>query len=60
MVSVHTACGKIEQDQYTLGTVPPKCRSVELQVSPVMSVDLVRPSGQNGPYKVRTLLDSGT
>ena len=60
MTSVHTAFGSIEQDQYTLGTIPPKCRSVELQVSPVMSVDLVRPSGQNGSYKVRTLLDSGT
>ena len=60
MVSVHTACGSIEQDQYTLGTIPPKCRSVELQVSPIMPVDLVRPSGQNGSYKVRTLLDSGT
>ena len=60
MMSVHTACGSIEQDQYTLGTTPPKCRSVELQVSPIMSVDLVRPSGQNGSYKVRTLLDSGT
>ena len=60
MVSVHTACGSIQRDQYTLGDVPPKCRTVELQVSPVMPVDLVRPSGQNGPYKVRTLLDSGT
>ena len=60
MVSVHTACGSIEQDQYTPGTIPPKCRSVELQVSPIMPVDLVCPSGQNGSYKVRTLLDSGT
>ena len=60
MTSVHTAFGSIEQDQYTLGTIPPKCRSVELQVSPVMLVNLVRPSGQNGSYKVRTLLDSGT
>ena len=52
--------GSIEQDQYKLGTAPPNCRSVELQVSPVMTVDLVCPSGQNGPYKVRTMLDSGT
>ena len=60
MMSVQTACGKIEQDQYVLSTVPPNCRSVELQVSPIMQVDLVCPEGQNGPYKVRTLLDSGT
>ena len=46
MMSVHTACESIEQDQYTLGTMPPNCRSVELQISPIMSVDLVRPSAR--------------
>ena len=60
MVSVHTVCGSIERDQYTLDTTPPKCRSVELHVSQITQVDLVRPEGQNGSYKVRTLLDSGT
>ena len=60
MTTGHTALGSIEQDQYILGTIPPKCRSVELQVSPITQVDLVRPEGQNGSYKVRTLLDSGT
>ena len=60
MTTGHTALGSIDQDQYTLGTTPPNCRSVELQVSPVMTVDLVCSSGQNGLYKVRTLLDSDT
>ena len=58
MVSVQNAC--TIQNYASLGPLPPKCRSVELHVSPIMPVDLVRKDkGNLSAYRVRTLIDSG-
>ena len=58
MVSGQNTCSI--QNYATLGTLPPKCRSVELHVSPIMPIDLVRKDkGNPSAYRVRTLMDSG-
>ena len=57
MVNQQTSCGTLEQPSQ-LGTLPPKCRSVELQVSPITIVDLMM-KNESAAFKTRTLLDSG-
>ena len=57
MTNQQSSYAAIEQDS-KLGTLPPNCRSVELQVSPTTIVDLVTKKGT--PYKTRTLLDTGS
>ena len=52
-------CNKFEQPT-TLGPLPPVCRLIEIQISPIMHVNLVRKSKRDDTYKVRTLLDTGS
>ena len=58
MINQQTSYDTIEQDS-KIGTLPPNCRSVELQVSPTTIVDLILKNGTT-PYKTRTLLDTGS
>ena len=58
MINQQTAYDTIEQDT-KLGTLPPNCRFLELQVSPTTIVYLIDKSDK-APYKTRTLLDSGS
>merc|ERR1711913_146443 len=43
-----------------LSPVPPICRSAELQINPILIVDLVRKGESNNSFKTRTLLDTGS
>ena len=56
MVNQQTSCETIEQPPQ-LGTVPPKCRSVDFQVSPTTIVDLML-RNESETFRTRTFLDS--
>ena len=58
MVNQQTSCETIEQPPQ-LGTLPPKCRSVEYHVSPTTIVDLML-KNESETFRTRTLLDSGS
>ena len=58
MINQQTSYDTIEQDS-KIGTLPPNCRSVELQISPTTIVDLILKNDKSS-YRTRTLLDSGS
>ena len=58
MVNKQTMCEAIEPPPQ-IGMVPPKCRAVELHVSPTTIVDLIL-KNESASFRTRTLLDSGS
>ena len=58
MMNVQSCLALMEQ--YKLNQVPPICRTAELQINPILIVDLVRKGENNNTFKTTTHLDKGS
>ena len=58
IMNVQSCSALMEQDKLT--PVPPISRTAELQISPILIVDLVRKGESGSSFKTRTLLDTGS